>query len=527
MYNKKMHKKGGNDLSKEMIKMFNRNYTYEEKDTKIKELINKGFDINQQIIYENRTEHLNTLFYVCKIFCNRKENQTIENIQLVLENGADINFKNSSDNTPLLYCLKTFDECKSNLYNLIDFLIDEGANVNSTDDFLNTPLHIVCVFDDFKLIELLLDSNNADINAVNSEKETPLMIYCRDNDNFYVENFNYFIGKGANINIINDEEDTLLSAFSFNCNYDGALNLFKQDNFKYDVQMLNNALIDVKSCDTNENYKFIELLIEKGAEIKLINIPHFFGEKLPFIFELKPPEKLEIIETLSNIEITEGFDFYQYDNVDIDDFITEHGDNALVFYLKINDNKFKTALINKKEQLISGYNDRSNVFYKCKDFNKKNNFKNNVEFNRPYYKLQLGEIIIYIHLDNFLKIVKSSHKYWIINENKHDMINSLCSRSNLLSNKFNEEGYALNYDGNEVNLVSGFHCEVDKDQNGEFKHTPFNSYITKPTNRIVKNKKTPPVDTGSPKKSPPSSHTIKRKTPSPPNKTKKLKMTPY
>ena len=368
MSKKKISIKGGNDLSKEMIKIFNKNFTFEEKDERIKELINNGLDINQQIIYENRTEHLNTLFYVCKIFCNRKENQTIENIKLVLENGADINFKNNSDNTPLLYCLKSFEECKSNLYNLIDFLIEKGANVNSTDDFLNTPLHLVCFFDDFNLIKLLLDSNNADINAVNSEKDTPLTVYCKDNENFSVNNFNYFIDKGANINVKNDEDDNLLTIFSFNCNYEGALNLFKQDKFIYDVEMLNLALIDVKNCKNND--KFIELLIEKGAEIQLINIPNSFGEKLPFIYELNPPENLEIVETLSNVEITEGFDFYQYDNVNIDDFITEYNDNALVFYLKINDDNFKTSLIDKKEQLITGYVDRSNIFYKCKDFNK-------------------------------------------------------------------------------------------------------------------------------------------------------------
>jgi len=116
----------------------------------------------------------------------------------------------------------------------------------------------------------------------------------------------------------------------------------------------------------------------------------------------------------------------------------------------------------------------------------------------------------------------------------------------LFSNKTNEEGYAVNYDDYVINLVSGFHCEVNRESTlidfyegydtqiyemiridkekklRKFKFTPFFSYTVKPTERIVKNKKTPPPDTGSPKGSPPSSpHTRKRKTPSPPRKTKK------
>jgi ankyrin repeat protein len=540
--------KGGNNLSDEMIKIFIRNYTYEEKDQKIKELIERGFDINNQIVYNSSPgeDSLNTLFFACHLFCIHN-NQTNYNIQVLLENGADINFRNSNNDTPLLFCLKHFKKCNSKLYNLIDFLIDEGADVNSVDDLSNTPLHLACAYDDFELIRLLLDSNNIDINAANVDNDSPLLIYCRDNQNFNVENFNYFVSKGADINVMNDEDENLLTAISFNCNYEGAVNLFNQENYDINIDILNQALEDVKTCyDNIEKNKFIELLIEKGAEVELIDIPHSFDEELPLLCELKPPENLEIVETISNVNITEGFDFYQYDNVNIDEFIKEYGDNALVFYLKLNDNEIKAAVIYKREQLINGYNDRSNIFYKCIDFNKKNNFKDNVVFHKPYYKLQVGQVMVYILLKDLLKIVKSSHKFWIISENKHDTIKSLCSRANLFSGEYNEEGYAVNYDDNVINLVSGFHCEVNRENtlidfyegydtkiyesitvNNErklrkFKFTPFFSYTVKPTERIVKNKKTPPQDTGSPKGSPPSSpHTRKRKTPSPPRKTKK------
>lgn len=542
-------KKGGNTLTN-IIRIFIRNYTYNEKDTQIKELISNGFDINNQIVYESQEEEqkLNILFFLCKYFCKGIRNQTIENIQLVLENGADVNFRNLDNDTPLLFCLNNFDRCNSRFYNLIDFLIDEGADVNSTDDFMNTPLHLACYFDDFNLIKLLLDNNNTVIDTFNNDNDTPLIIYCKENNNFDANNFNYFISKGANINVKNSDDESLLTLLSFNCNYDGAVKLFEQNNFIYDTEMLNNALNDIISaCDNNtEKYKFIELLIEKGAEIQLIDIPDFFGENLPYIYELKSPENLEIIETISNIDITEGFDFFNYADNNIDDFIDEHGNNALVFYLKINDDNFKTTLINKKEQLINGYNDRSNIFYKCKDYNKKNNYKNNVEFTKPYYKLQFGEMNAYIFLKDFLKIVKSTHKFWIISENRHDKIKSLCSRSNLFSELYDYDRNPLNYDGNVINLMSGFHCEVDTENDmidyyenydtkiyeiiydvnkvkklRKFNFKPFFSYFVKPTERIIKNKKTPRTDTGSPKSSPSSSRTKKRKTPSPPRKTKK------
>jgi len=101
--------KGGNNLSDEMIKIFIRNYTYEEKDQKIKELIERGFDINNQIVYNSSPgeESLNTLFFACHLFCIHN-NQTNYNIQVLLENGADINFRNSNNDTPLLFCLHLF-----------------------------------------------------------------------------------------------------------------------------------------------------------------------------------------------------------------------------------------------------------------------------------------------------------------------------------------------------------------------------------------------------------------------------------
>jgi len=540
--------KGGNELSEEMRKILIGNYTYEEKDQKIKELIERGFDIDDQIVYNSSLgeDSMNALIYACELFCINT-NETIDNIKLLSENGADINFRNIDNDTPLLFCLRDAEKCNSNLYDLIDFLIGKGADINSTDESLNTPLHLACAYDDFELIKLLLDSTNIDINAYNSDNDSPLLIYCRDNQNFNVENFNYFVSNGADINVMNDEDESLLTFFSFNCNYEGAVNLFNQDNYDINIDILNQALEDVKTCyDNIEKNKFIELLIEKGAEVELIDIPHSFDEELPLLCELKPPENLEIVETISNVNITEGFDFYQYDNVNIDEFIKEYGDNALVFYLKLNDNEIKAAVIYKREQLINGYNDRSNIFYKCIDFNKKNNFKDNVVFHKPYYKSQVGQVMVYILLKDLLKIVKSSHKFWIISENKHDTIKSLCSRANLFSGEYNEEGYAVNYDDNVINLVSGFHCEVNRENtlidyyegyntkiyesitvNDErklrkFKFTPFFSYTVKPTERIVKNEKTPPQDRGSPKGSPPSSpHTRKRKTPSPPRKTKK------
>jgi ankyrin repeat protein len=71
--------------------------------------------------------------------------------------------------------------------------LQNGFDVESTDDNGNTPLHYAAGGYDTSVLELLL-THGADIDAVNENNETPLFNAYRDENNELAE---FLIKKGA------------------------------------------------------------------------------------------------------------------------------------------------------------------------------------------------------------------------------------------------------------------------------------------------------------------------------------------
>jgi hypothetical protein len=134
----------------------------------------------------------------------------IDLIKIMIENGMNINQKDKSDETLLLYA------CKQNNKELITLLLEHKADVNVVDIYNNTPmkyllhhnnveninllkryqnikikqtpkvlnesqLHIACRHNKFKNVIKLLQ-NKCDIGMKNSNGETPLHIACKNNN---------------------------------------------------------------------------------------------------------------------------------------------------------------------------------------------------------------------------------------------------------------------------------------------------------------------------------------------------------
>ena len=98
-----------------------------------------------------------------------------EFIKFLLNNGADINAKNHSGETPLHMAVKTGSMER------IDFLLDNGADIRAKDNRKNTPLHHLMNSDNedkLWILDLFIQYK-ADLNAVNSDLETPLHIVAK------------------------------------------------------------------------------------------------------------------------------------------------------------------------------------------------------------------------------------------------------------------------------------------------------------------------------------------------------------
>ncbi|MHC5073327.1 MAG: ankyrin repeat domain-containing protein [Planctomycetota bacterium] len=102
-------------------------------------------------------------------------------IEVMLENGADINTRTSGGLTPLHLTMRLNYEEKSR--ELIEFLIDNGAGINIKDDFSWTPLHEAVVRGN-KLGVQILVSKGADINMKNERGENALhtAVQCASSD---------------------------------------------------------------------------------------------------------------------------------------------------------------------------------------------------------------------------------------------------------------------------------------------------------------------------------------------------------
>lgn len=124
---------------------------------KVKKLIQEGIDVNEKNISD-----FTPLFAA----------ENIEIAKILIENGADVNLKGRSGMIPLtLFCEFSNEE-------LVEFHIKNKADVNSKDNNNITPLMVTTN----KNIALMLIQNEADINARNYCGETTLMMTVYDNN---------------------------------------------------------------------------------------------------------------------------------------------------------------------------------------------------------------------------------------------------------------------------------------------------------------------------------------------------------
>jgi len=122
------------------------------------------------------------------------KNRDIEAVTFLLDNGADIN-KTMNLNwgqKPLHY------STSHNEMNLFNLFLERNANVNVTNNIMDTPLHQACwLHADHVQMAIRLIKAGADVNKVNNAGATPLWIASRDGRGEIVE---ALIEAGADVN---------------------------------------------------------------------------------------------------------------------------------------------------------------------------------------------------------------------------------------------------------------------------------------------------------------------------------------
>lgn len=136
---------------------------------------------------------------------------SIKNVQSWLERGVDINARQKLEkgiyNTPLCFGIT------SGNISLVEYLLQNGADINDMDSEGNTPLHYAAVSGEMEMVQLFFDK--VDINSKNNAGKTPLAVTTIDHNpkGNQVSMASYLISMGADVDIADNSNHTpLLSA---------------------------------------------------------------------------------------------------------------------------------------------------------------------------------------------------------------------------------------------------------------------------------------------------------------------------
>ena len=121
----------------------------------------------------------------------------LETIKILLDNGADVNFKDKIDYTPLIYAITEADEIDVERLEIIRLLIERGADVNARDKDGDTVLLLAVYDNKIDAVKLLLEKG-ADVYIGNERGKTVLMIATEKG---YLDIIKLLLEKGADVNI--------------------------------------------------------------------------------------------------------------------------------------------------------------------------------------------------------------------------------------------------------------------------------------------------------------------------------------
>ena len=102
----------------------------------------------------------------------------VEIVALLLKRGADVNFRDDLDSTPLM-CAVTYLH-KYHSLKMVQLLLDNGASVDIWDNTGTTAMRYAISYNEANAVALLL-KYHADPNLQDSEGSTPLMSACWKN----------------------------------------------------------------------------------------------------------------------------------------------------------------------------------------------------------------------------------------------------------------------------------------------------------------------------------------------------------
>ncbi len=139
-------------------------------------LVKRDYDAANAILAEHPKLDVEHRRLGKTIFQSAIEWRDLKLAQYLLDHGADVDAVNKDTTqplimSPLLMAAGTGDSS----FDLVKFLIDRGANVNTTGRGRETPLHRATQLTAPRIMQLLID-HGANLDARNDMQQTPLLL---------------------------------------------------------------------------------------------------------------------------------------------------------------------------------------------------------------------------------------------------------------------------------------------------------------------------------------------------------------
>ena len=231
------------------------------------------------------------------------EDGNLEEVKKYVAKGADINAISEGGYNAGEYALWNYDEGDE----LILYLLDQGLNVNLTNEEGENLLHIAAEYEAASIIPKIVELGG-DINAQNEDGATPIIVAAENEDFIAVQ---VLSDQGADLSIENEDGKSVVHFFDIE--EQEQWDLLKKLNLSQKQKdiLLYKAIYDIEDSEK------VNALIDLGADVNAKD-----EEGTPLILFAAESDNIEILQSLISAKVDvnsvdeEGLSalWYCYDN---------------------------------------------------------------------------------------------------------------------------------------------------------------------------------------------------------------------
>ena len=208
----------------------------------VKYLIEQNFNVNS--LTEGKETPLHS--------CVRAQHNGVQCAKIILEEKSDINAQNVWGHSPIMEAVVQFK------FEMVDYLLSEGADVQLPDDNKTTPLHVCASYGNIGYLKKLLD-RGADQNAQDGRGRTPLYFAINGNHKRVIE---FFIQNGCNVNLYDSNFGSPLQKAITMSNIDLVQQLLKvgANTSMYNISRMSNVKLSLSELALHTVQVSVELV---------------------------------------------------------------------------------------------------------------------------------------------------------------------------------------------------------------------------------------------------------------------------